>query len=105
MPIHKKNILIPSILAGLAWVGVVTAIFVLKPEGAATFIFFFILLFAAIYLSIMIIFPHKRRAVLIASGIESFLLLRFFQLDTLINLVLLLSLLVTIEVYFWKAKN
>lgn len=100
MSIHKKNILIPSILAGLAWVGVVVTIFVLKPEGIATILFFFSLLFIAIYLSVVILLSNKRRAVLISSLAVSLLLLRYFELDSIVNSTLLVGLFATIEVYF-----
>ena len=102
MPLQKKNILFPAVFAGLAWIGVVVIIFVLKPEGVATLAFFFALLFVAVYLSIMLAFSHRRRALLVSSGLLSFLLLRFFNLDTIINSILLIGFLVTFEVYFWK---
>ena len=52
--------------------------------------------------NITVVFSHKRRAFLIASSTVGLLSLRFFHFDTLINFVLLISLLITIEVYFWK---
>jgi hypothetical protein len=105
MPIHKKNILIPAVLGVLAWVGVVATIFVLKPEGIATILFFFSLLFIAIYLSVVIPFSNKRRALLVASLVVSLLLVRYFHLDSIINFVLLVGIFATIEVYFISQKS
>jgi hypothetical protein len=105
MRIQKKNILIPGTIAGMCWIGVSLSVFLLKPEGWQPFLFFFALLFLALYGTFSLLFVSRRRGLLISCSVIGFLMFRLFELDTLVNTILLLSLCLTTEVYFFKRKQ
>lgn len=102
MPYKVHTVLIPAIFAGISWVGVIMSIIMLRPEGIPTYIFFFSLLFISLFLTLFIFIKNKRRSFMVAFGIVSYLWLRMLELDSYVNLILLIGLLVTTELYFWK---
>jgi|SRR3989344_4333487 len=94
---HFWKILITDMLL---WAMLAGVIFFVSPESQLGVEFFFGLLFLALVLLIFLITVHKRRSVLITIAVVGLILLRFYKLDTWINLVMLLGLSLTIELLF-----
>jgi hypothetical protein len=53
----------------------------------------------ALFLTSSLLVANSRLGLLISSGVTTFLILRLHSLGNIVNLILLFSLLVTIEVY------
>ncbi|OGD86226.1 hypothetical protein A2Z23_00940 [Candidatus Curtissbacteria bacterium RBG_16_39_7] len=101
--IEKKRFL-PSILfACLCWIVFFYFLFFVDPEIVINFLIpgsylpFFLSLFFAIFLTGSFIFFNTRRGFLLALGVVTFLYLRLYGLDHLLNLILLISFILVLE--------
>ena len=61
---------------------------------------FFLIFFPASWFTLAIIWGNTRRGLLTAIGLTLFLLLRIFHLGNVLNLVLILGILITVDRYF-----
>ena len=61
---------------------------------------FFLNLFFALFFTLAIIFVNCRRGFLIALGITVFLILRLFELDNVLNAILITGLVFALDCYF-----
>ncbi len=61
---------------------------------------FFAIFFPASWFTLAIIWGNTRRGLLMAIGLNVFLLLRIFQLGNALNLVLILGILIAVDRYF-----
>src|SRR3989338_11715455 len=77
----------------------------ITPDTSGVIPFFFVILLLALFFSLSIIFANKRRGIISSLVIEIFLLLRYFDIGNLINLLLLAGVAVAFEFYFTKVLD
>lgn len=94
-PRTKKFLLL--LLASSLWLALVYMIIYLSPTAELMVIFSF-LFFSAMLVSLTIAFGFGRRIFFISLGLAVYLLLRFFDMAHLLNVLLLIAILVTIEI-------
>ena len=82
------------------WAMLAGVIFFVSPESQFGMEFFFGLLFPAVLLVVFLITIHKRRSFLITLAVVGLISLRFYKLDTWVNMAMLLALLITVELLF-----
>lgn len=63
---------------------------------------FHLVLFLSLFLTLSLLLANSRYGFLLAGGVIIYLLLRFAKMTNFLNLLLLASLLLTIEIYFRK---
>src|SRR3989338_8607449 len=85
----------------LPWLVLISYIIIFPPGNTLLFFIFYLFLFIALSNTIHQ-FRSLVKSILWAAIIIVFLLLRQFRIENIINLILLLSILVTFEVYFRK---
>src|SRR3989344_5380812 len=107
---RRKKRLIPTlILTVILWAALGYFVYSFSPNTPLPLpilidpkIIFFLMLFLALFLSFSLLFNNTRRGILLALGIVSIVLLRFFQLFHALYIVFVISILITIEIYFLK---
>ena len=95
---HRRNFLPSFILNLILWGGVAYLIFYLQPNRT-NIVLFFTSLTLALTLTLALILGNTRRAFFLTLFIDGFLLLQLVKLFTWLNLVLLLVILLTLELY------
>jgi hypothetical protein len=73
-----------------------------SPDAPSLFVWLYLLIFLTIFFFSLFIFNNVRRAMLTASGIVIFLLLRYFNLREILYPILLVACIVSIELYAQK---
>lgn len=95
----RHNFLPALFLAVLFWISWFVVIFDFAPE-IRTYFPFFLSLFFALTLTLALILANTRRAFFVSAGIIAFLILRLFELANYLNLILILSFFLSLEIYF-----
>ncbi|MBI4130636.1 hypothetical protein HY468_04935 [Candidatus Roizmanbacteria bacterium] len=98
----KKSLLFSIGMTISAWIAGIY-IFLFMPPASATYGILSVCLFIGIGIPAGLLTKHARHGVVIAAAVVFYLLLRLFELDSSLNLVLLGALLLTVEWYFRKS--
>ncbi|HUS52148.1 MAG TPA: hypothetical protein VMX77_01630 [Candidatus Bathyarchaeia archaeon] len=98
----RKNFLPTLLLAVLFWLLWGGLVYFRGPENNLLLIVFFCLLFLASFLTSALILASSRQGFIIALGIICFLTLRFFQLGNILNLILMVGILISLNLYLAK---
>ena len=99
---RRKRKLIPTILLTILSWGSLGFLVYKIPPTSNFILLFFLLFFLALLLSFALLFANTRRGFLFALGILTLALLRFFHLFHPLYIVLVLSLLLTTELFFLR---
>jgi hypothetical protein len=99
---RRKNFLPTLLLTIIFWLLWGGLVYLFAPTNNILLIAFFLLLFLACFLTLALILANSRRGFIAALGIISFLILRFYQLGNILNLILLGGILITLDLYFAK---
>ena len=103
---RRKNFFPTLILIFFFWTTFGLMIFFVEPELIKDILIpglylpFFINLFLALFFTLAVIFVNSRKGFLISLSVISFLILRLFGLGNILNAVLILSFIFTLEYYF-----
>jgi len=100
--IRRKNFLPTLIITLLLWFLVAGIVYFIDPHTFGVLPLFFVLIFIAFLFSFSIIFSHTRRGFLTALGLTLFLILRYFGVGNLLNLLLISGVIIAIEIYFTR---
>jgi len=100
---RRKNLLPTLILIFIFWGIIFFIIYFLDPEANGVIPLFFIILFGALLLSLSLIFANTRRGILYSTGLLIFMLLRYFGVGNILNLLLILG--VTAAADFYLSKS
>jgi hypothetical protein len=76
-----------------------------SPYTVGSLILFFIILFAAVLFTFSLVFANTRRGFLIALGIIVFLILRYFGIGNILNLLLIVGALISVDFYLTKGNS
>ena len=77
-------------------------VYFFSPDKLLTLIVFYLLVGLSSFFLVLFILNHRRRAVLISSGLVLFLFMRQLELRQPVYLLLILATLVSLELYAWK---
>lgn len=95
----RKNFLPTLLLAILFWLLWGGLVYFRSPENNLLLAVFFCLLFLASFLTSALILANSRQGFIIALGIIFFLILRLFQLGNILNLILMVGVLISLNLY------
>lgn len=99
---RRKNFLPSLIVTILLWILLSGFIYFVDPDSLAAVPVFFLLEFVTLLFTTSILFGNTRRGAIATLVITVFLILRYFGVGNLLNLLLLVGVGITIEVYFSK---
>lgn len=97
---RRRNFLPTLILAALFWASCGFVVFKTAPVNNLLLTTFYFLLFMATFLTSALIFANSRRGFFLASFVILFLFFRQHQIANILNLILLLGILISLEVYY-----
>lgn len=100
--LKRKNFFPLFIITLAFWLGITSFVYFVSPESYAAILGFFVLLGVTLFLTMSILFGNTRRGIIISASILLFLFLRFIGVGNVINLVLILGIAVTMEIFFYK---
>ncbi|MBN1169125.1 hypothetical protein JXA63_04515 [Candidatus Woesebacteria bacterium] len=101
---RRKNFIPSVIITAVSWVFTFYIILFVDPLQSGSIQIFFISIFLSLVLTFKLIFKNTRRALLTTISISIFLVLRYFGIGNIINVILILGLAITSEVYFSQKK-
>lgn len=102
--LKRRNFLPTFLIAILLWLILATLVYFVEPETFGAVPAFFVLVFCAFLFTFAVIFANTRRGVIVALSTTFFLILRYFELGNILNLILIAALAVTFEFLFSKSS-
>lgn len=99
---RSKNFLPTLVITILLWILTGIIIFFVDPATFFVVPLFFLLIFFATLFTLSIALASSRHGLLLASGLTMFLILRYFSLGNLLNLILLAGIIISLEYYLGK---
>jgi hypothetical protein len=99
---RRKNFLPTLILALIFWGLLAWLIYTHPPSSNFIIIAFFILFFLALFLTSALLFANSRRGLFLALFVIIFLLFRYHHLANPLNIIILLSIFLSLEIFFSK---
>ncbi len=104
--IKKRKSFLPTLILTITlWGALFFIVYFTNPENFGLVPLFFILLFLATLFTASIIFANLRRGLMVASGITFFAVLRFFGVGNIINFLLIVGILISLESYIWYTNR
>jgi hypothetical protein len=97
---RRKNFLPTLIAIFTSWIGLAGIVFFVSPQAPLAVLLFFLIFFITLLLTLSAVFVNTRRGFISSLSILIFLILRFFGIGNLLNLLLITAVAVTIETYF-----
>lgn len=98
----RKNALPALIIIILGWFCLFYLIYFVDPASFLALVIFFFLTFVVLLFTISTIFTNSRIGLIWSGLIVIFLLMRFWGIGTILNLILIFCIGVVIELYFWE---
>ena len=105
---RRKNFFVTLILIIFFWSTLFLTVFFTEPKMIKdiliknSYLFFFINLFLALFLTLAVVFGNSTTGLLTTLGIIGFLILRMYKLGNFLNLVLIASIVFVLNKYFTK---
>jgi hypothetical protein len=97
---RRKNFFPTLFVIALLWIGLAFEIVFVDPDIFGALPSFFILFFLALLFTLSTLFLDTRRGFMISLAALLFLLLRYFGVGNIVNLILLAGIVIAVEVYF-----
>ncbi len=94
----KSNIA-AIVIATICWISVCTLLLFIDPQTTGVIPVFFILLSVALFLTMIVILKNKKRSALYSSAIMLFLSLCYFGVGNILNLILIVGIVISIEIF------
>src|SRR3989344_4157389 len=102
--LKRKNFLSSLILIFLLWGILAFLIFFIDPDSFGVVPVFFAVFFTATLFTLSIIFVNTRRGLIASTSLTIFMLLRYFGIGNILNLVLIIFLAIVIELTYTKNR-
>lgn len=99
---RRKNFFPTFIVIFISWFAIAAIIYFINPAMLGIVPLFFLILFIAILFTFSTLLANSERGLIIASTITLFLFLRYLGVGNIINLLLLLGLGITTDLYLSK---
>ncbi|OGM16680.1 hypothetical protein A2V55_01035 [Candidatus Woesebacteria bacterium RBG_19FT_COMBO_37_29] len=99
---RRRNFFPTLVLTLIFWLLTSLIIYLFDPSLTGAVPLFFASFFISIFLTLSLIFANSRRGILFSSGIFMFLILRYFGVGNILNLILILAIITAFEIYLSK---
>ncbi len=98
----RKSYLPTFIITLLLWTGVFGIVYFIDPYEQGAVPLFFLIAFFALFFTLSIVLINSRRGFIISLATTVFIILRYFGLGNVLNLLLIAGIVIVIEIYFSK---
>jgi hypothetical protein len=95
----RKNFFPTLVAVILLWGLLASYIYFIGPDSTLAVVGFFLFLFITAVFTFSALFINTRRGILLSLGVTFFLVLRYFGLGNILNLVLLGGIILSYEIY------
>lgn len=95
-----KNWLPTFLITVFLWAIVAGLVYFVDPNSSFAVPLFLIVVFAALFFAAAMLLESRRRGILLAAVITLFLVLRYFSIGNILNLLLLVGVAICTEFYF-----
>lgn len=99
---HRKNFLPTLVITTFLWITLAAIVYFIEPGTFGAVPLFFTILFSAFLFTFSTIFANTRRGLITSISLILFLIISFFGIGNILNLILITALAITAEVYFIK---
>lgn len=99
---RRKHIIPTAMLSILFWLTTLYVIFFINPLEQGSLQIFFFSISLSLFFTFSLVFSNKRRIISLTLSVVFFLTLRYFGIGNIINILLILGLVITSEIYFSK---
>jgi len=96
---RRKNFFASLLLTILLWLLLFLFVYLTDPEHFTARLVFFVFLFVVTLFTTSFVFANTRRGLITATTVVVFLVLRYYGVGNILNLILLVGLAVSIEYY------
>jgi len=98
--LKRKNFLPTLLITIFLWLFLGSLIYFIDPDTFAAVPLFFVLIFSCLLFTFSLIFAGGRRGLIGSVSITLFLILAYFGIGNILNLLLMVAIAVCIELYF-----
>lgn len=102
---RQKSFWPPLVLNLFLWGGWLYLVIQYPPDNLSLLVLFFLLLFLALSFTISLILGSRIQGFILSAALIIFLIFRFLKMDNILNLIILFSLLLTIELYLRRDRR
>jgi len=99
----RKNFFPTLVVIFITWGLIAFIVYFIEPEAFGAVALFFLTVFFAFLLTFSTLFANTRRGVISAVGLALFLILRFFGVGNILNLLLIAGIAISIDYYLTHA--
>ena len=99
---QRQNFLPTFLTSIFLWILICLILYLFPPNSSIIILIFLIILFFALFLSFSLFFANSRRGLFFSLFIIIFLILRLLKIGHPLNLLLLILIFLTLEIYFSK---
>ncbi|HEX6976922.1 MAG TPA: hypothetical protein VF185_01000 [Patescibacteria group bacterium] len=104
--IRKRKNFFPLLAITLfLWISLLLIIVFVDPDTFGAVPVFFTIVFATLFFSLTTIFINVRRGLITAAAITLFIILRYFGVGNIVNLILITATALAFELYFWYTSH
>ncbi len=98
--IKRRRNFFPTLLITIfLWGIIASVVYFIDPQVSGIIPLFFLLIFTTLLFTFSMIFANTRRGFLVALSSTFFLLLRYFGVGNILNLLLIVGVMITVELY------
>lgn len=98
----RKSYLFTFLITILLWGFLGFLVYFVDPQKSGAVPIFFAILFAALFLTFSTLFANTRRGLIVSFGIILFLMLRYLGVGNILNLILIVGVAVSVELFFGR---
>lgn len=99
MTLRRKNFLPSLIITFLLFLSLVSTVYFIEPRSSMFIFLFFVNFFSFVFFIFSLIFASSRRGLIVSTCLTIFVILRFFGVGNILNLILIVGLGIIIETY------
>lgn len=101
--LKRKNFLPSLIFTIILWAGLGVVTYFVDPQTFGAIYLFFLLVFFSLLFTFSLILGSSRRGLILSISLTLFLILRYFGIGNILNLVLILALGLVAELYLARS--
>ncbi len=101
----RKSYLPTFVVTLFLWVGTFGIVYFVDPYKNGAIPLFFLVIFFALFFTLSIVFINSRRGFLISMAVTLFIVLRYFGLGNILNLLLITGIFIAVDRYLIKKSS
>jgi hypothetical protein len=97
--VKQKRPLLSLAVTTILWLSIASILYFTDPSGFGTVVLFLVLVCLALLFTFSIISENTRRGLIISTALTGFLVLRYFGIGNILNLILVCGIAIAVDYY------